>query len=256
MELALRAYEASLVRYRRAWRGTIATGFVSPVVYLAALGVGLGSFVNRSGNVPGGAHSYLAFVAPGLLAATAMQIASTESSYPVLAGIRWWGTYPAMLATPLRVRDIVAGHQLFVTTRVTFSAAVYLGVIAAFDGIQSGLAPLALPAAVLVGLAFSMPIAAIAAHARTDNAFAPLFRFVIVPMFLFSGTFYPITRLPEPLQWVAYATPLWHGVELCRDLTLGPAGALADLGHAGYLALWAAVGFALALRTHERRLRQ
>lgn len=255
MELPLRAYEASLFRFRRSWRGSIATGFVSPVLYLAALGVGLGSIVNHAHHVPGGAASYLPFVAPGLLAATAMQIASVESSYPVLAGIKWWGTYPAMLATPLRVRDIVVGHQLFVTTRVLVSSTLYLAVIAAFGGIESWLAPLALPAAVLTGLAFSTPIAAFAARAQNDSVFAALFRFGIVPMFLFSGTFYPVTRLPEALQWVAFATPLWHGVELCRDLTLGPAPLLDDLGHVGYLLLWSIVGAVVALRTHERRLR-
>ena len=183
-----------------------------------------------------------------------MQIGAIESSYPVLAGIKWWGTYPAMLATPLRVRDLVGGHQLFVATRVLLSSTVYLGIIAAFGGVQSWLAPAALAGALLTGLAFAGPISAFAAHAQNDNGFAALFRFGIVPMFLFSGTFYPVTRLPEALQWLAYATPLWHGVELCRDLTLGPASALADLGHAAYLLLWAAAGVALSLRTHARRL--
>jgi lipooligosaccharide transport system permease protein len=75
-----------------------------------------------------------------------------------------------------------------------------------------------------------------------------------MPMFLFSGTFYPVSRLPEVLQWLAYATPLWHGVELCRDLVLGHAHVLADLGHAGYLLLWALVGLAVAVRTHRERL--
>ena len=251
--LPLRAYEASIVRFRRSWRGSIATGFISPVLYLAALGVGLGTFVNRSAHAPGGG-SYLSFVAPGLVAATAMQIASVESSYPVMAGIKWWGTYPAMLATPLRIRDLVFGHQLFVATRVLLSTVMYLAVIAAFGGIHSGLTPLAVFGALLTGLAFSGPIAAYAAHAKNDGAFAPMFRFAIVPMFLFSGTFYPVTRLPGALQWVAYATPLWHGVELCRDLTLGPAHALDDLGHAGYLLVWGVAGVLLALRTHRRRL--
>jgi lipooligosaccharide transport system permease protein len=252
--LTLRVYEASLYRFRRSWRGSIATSFISPVLYLAALGVGLGTFVNRSAHVPGGAGSYLPFVAPGLLAATAMQIASVESTYPVLAAIKWWGTYPAMLATPLRTRDLVFGHQLFVATRVLLSAIVYLGVIAGFGGIESGLAPLALPAALLTGLAFAAPISAYASWAKNDGAFAAMFRFAIVPMFLFSGTFYPVTLLPTALEWLAYATPLWHGVELCRDLTLGPAHAVADLGHVAYLSAWAACGLAASLRLHRRRL--
>jgi lipooligosaccharide transport system permease protein len=251
MQLALRAFEGSLVRYRRSWRGTIATSAISPVLYLAALGVGLGTYVNRTGAIPGG--DYLDFVAPGLLAATAMQIASIESSYPIWAGIKWWGTYPSMLATPLRVRDIVIGHQLFVALRVFGSATVYLIVIAAFGGIESPLAVFALPAAMLVGLAFSTPIAGYAALVEHDSGFAAMFRFAIVPMFLFSATFYPLSRLPEPLQLVAYVTPLWNGVELCRDLTLGRVNP-DDLFHVAYLLTLLVAGFIWALHTHRSRL--
>jgi lipooligosaccharide transport system permease protein len=253
MEHALRSYESFLLQYRRAWRGSLATSIVSPLLYLAALGVGLGNFVGRSGSAPGGG-SYVDFVAPGLLAAAAMQIAAGESTWPVLAGIKWRGTYLAMLATPLRVRDVLLGQQLFVATRLAISSVMYLAAIAAFGGVNSAYGVLALPAALLVGFAFSLPCVALAAVVQTDAAFAALFRFGIVPMFLFSGTFFPVTRLPEVLQWVAYATPLWHGVELCRDLTSGNVQALADLGHAGYLGAWAAIGLALAFRTHRRRL--
>jgi lipooligosaccharide transport system permease protein len=183
-----------------------------------------------------------------------MQIAASESTWPVLAGIKWRGTYLAMLATPLRVRDVLFGHQLFVATRVAVSSAFYLAVIAAFGGVDSAYGALAFPAALLIGLAFSLPCVAFAGVVETDAPFAALFRFVIVPMFLFSGTFYPVTRLPEVLQWVAYATPLWHGVELCRDLASGDVRALPELGHAAYLAAWAVLGLVVALRTHRRRL--
>jgi lipooligosaccharide transport system permease protein len=253
MGLALRSYESYLIQYRRAWRGSVATSIISPVLYLSALGVGLGTFVNRSGSTPGGS-SYLSFVAPGLLAATAMQVATGESTWPVHAAIKWRGTYFAMLATPLRVRDILFGQQLFVASRVLVSAGAYLVVIAIFGGVDSAYGVLAFPAALLVGMAFAAPCLAFAATVERDSAFAALFRFGIVPMFLFSGTFYPVNRLPEVLEWVAYATPLWHGVELCRDLTTGRLAAGADLGHAGYLAALAVTGLLLALRTHERRL--
>src|SRR5207302_10604479 len=129
--------------------------------------------------------------------------------------------YYAMLATPLGIGDIVVGHQLWMATRVATSSAVYLAVIAAFGGIQSPLAVLALPACVLIGVAFAGPMAAYAATRERDGAFVPVMRFGIVPMFLFSGTFFPISRLPVVLEWVARATPLWHGVDLCRGLTLG-----------------------------------
>jgi lipooligosaccharide transport system permease protein len=251
---AFRSYEFFLLQYRRVWRTTLVTSLVNPTLYLAALGIGLGKLVNRGpgGGIGGG--SYLHFVAPGLLAAAAMQIASTESSWPVMGSFRWTRTYYAMNATPLAAPDILAGQQLFVATRVVLSAAAYLVVIAAFGGVESPLAILAVPSALLVGLAFSAPIAALAGWAETESIFNALFRFVVMPMFLFSGTFYPVSRLPEVLQWVAYATPLWHGVELCRDLVLGQTHVLDDLGHAGYLLLWGLVGLGLAVRTHRERL--
>src|SRR5262249_52285783 len=133
MSYALRSYEFWLTFYRRTWRGTVATSIVNPVFYLGAIGVGLGTLVNKSGTTPGGVN-YLSFVAPGVLAATAMQIAATEASWPVLGAIRWTRVYYAMLATPLRIRDIVPGHQGWMMTRIVSSCAVYLAVIAAFGG--------------------------------------------------------------------------------------------------------------------------
>jgi lipooligosaccharide transport system permease protein len=253
MELALRAYESWLAQYKRVWRGTLTTSVVNPVLYLAALGIGLGSLVNRNGNVPGGG-SYLHFVAPGMLAAAVMQVAAQESSWPVMGAIKWTRTYLAQLASPLGVRDILLGHQLFIAMRSFLTGGVYLAVIAAFGAVRSPYGVLVWPSALLVGTAFSAPIAAYAARMNSDGAFNPLFRFGIVPMFLFSGTFFPVARLPLPLEWLAYATPLWHGVALCRDLTLGRGSPLADLGHAGYLALWTAAGLWLAERSYRRRL--
>lgn len=251
--LALRSFEFWLLRYRRVWRGSIVTSVVTPVLYLTALGIGLGQLVNRGGNAPGGV-SYLHFVAPGLLAATAMQVAASESSFPVLASIKWTRQYHAMLAAPLGVRDVLVGHQLFAAMRVGTSAVAYLAAMAAFGAVESPLAVLALPAALLVGTSFSTLVAAFAAHATNGGEFNPLFRFAIVPMFLFSGTFFPVARLPEVLQWLAYATPLWHGVDLCRGLTLGTAGWQLALVHCAYLLAWGAGGLLLAMRTYRDRL--
>jgi lipooligosaccharide transport system permease protein len=253
LALSLRVYEFWLVQYRRAWRGTVITSIVNPVFYLGALGVGLGSIVNKSGGQPLGVP-YLDFVAPGLLAAAAMQIASGESTWPVMAGFRWTRQYFAMQATPLRVRDIFLGHQAFMASRILATSAVYLAIIAAFGAVESWLAILTLPAVTLLGLAFTVPTAAYAATQDSDGAFVPYNRFVIVPMFLFSGTFFPVTRLPVPLDWVAYATPLWHGVDLCRELTLGHVHGLRALGHVGYLTLFVVVGYVWGLRTYAKRL--
>jgi len=242
--------------YRRTWRGSVVTSFLNPLLYLLAMGVGLGSLVDRDAGPSSALEgvAYLAFLAPGMLAATAMQTAATESTYPVMGAIKWLRTYFGMLATPLEVSDVVIGHLTWVTIRLTMVCAVFLAVMAGFGVVESPWAVLALPAAVLTGLAFAAPIAAFAATRENDTAFAALFRFGVIPMFLFSGTFFPVSQLPAALRPVAWATPLWHGVELCRTLTLGTAGLLPSLGHTAYLAVWAAVGVVVGLRTHRRRL--
>jgi len=251
--LPLRDFEDWVMQYPRAWRGTAITSIINPVFYLGALGVGLGTLVNKSAGADLGVP-YIDFVAPGMLAATAMTIASGEASWPVMGSIKWTRQYFAMLATPIGTRDIVLGHQLWMTVRVASTSVVYLAVIAAFGGVNSIYGILALPAAVLLGAAFTTPFAAYAATVDSDAAFVPINRFIVVPMFLFSGTFFPVSRLPLPLEWLAYATPLWHGVELCRMFTLGHVHVLAALRHIAYLLLFVVIGYAWALRTYAARL--
>lgn len=253
LALAARPFEFFLAQYRRVWRGTAVTSVVTPVVYLLALGVGLGVFVDRSTDLADGI-SYLEFVAPGLMAATAMQLATFESSWPVLSAIKWDRQYHAMLATPLRVGDVLLGHQAFVAGRILMTATVYLGVIAAFGAVESPTGALAIPVTMLVGLSFSLPMAAWAAHSESEASFVAILRFLILPMFLFSGTFFPISNLPAPLEVIAYLTPLWHGVTLCRDLTLGDVELWSALAHLGYLLAACTVGYALARTTYRRRL--
>jgi lipooligosaccharide transport system permease protein len=253
LTLALRPLEFFFVQYRRSWRGTAVTSVVTPVVYLLALGVGLGVFVDRSTDLPDGI-SYLEFVAPGLMAATAMQLATFEASFPVLSAIKWDRQYHAMLASPLRVYDVVLGHQAFFAFRLATTATVYFVVITAFGAVSSPLGVLAIPVTVLVGLSFSAPIAAWAAHTEREVSFIAIFRFLILPMFLFSGTFFPISTLPAVLEVLAWATPLWHGVMLCRDLTLGDVSAGHDLMHLGYLLAFITAGFFAARWTYRKRL--
>ena len=253
LALALRPLEFFFAQYKRVWRGTAVTSVVTPVIYLLALGWGLSQFLPDV-TFEGRSVDYLTFVAPGLLAATAMQLATFESSWPVLSAIKWDRQYHAMLATPLRVRDILFGHQSFIAARLLMTSTVYLAVITAFGTVSSPLGILAIPVAVLVGLAFSAPIAAWAAHTQSEVSFVAIFRFVILPMFLFSGTFFPIDRLPAPLEAIAYVTPLWHGVTLCRELTLGRVELWSGLLHLGYLIAFTTVGLALARWTYRRRL--
>jgi lipooligosaccharide transport system permease protein len=249
---ALRSYAYWLAQYRRTWRSSVITTVVTPVLYLAAMGVGLGSLVHRSSAI--GGVTYLQFIGPGLLAATAMQMAAGESTFPVFAAFKWLRVYHAMAATPLMPLDILIGHLMWIATRIAMASGVYLAVVTLFGGVRSPLGLFAFPACILIGLAFACPIAGYAASRDQDNGFAAVNRFGIVPMFLFSGTFFPVSQLPEVLRWVAYATPLWHGVELNRSLTLGHVDVLVALGHVGYLLAWAGGGSVVALRIYRRKL--
>jgi lipooligosaccharide transport system permease protein len=251
MDFALRSFEYWAYSYRRVWRGSVVTSIVGPVLYLSSIGVGLGTLVDK-GNKLG--VPYLDYVAPGILAATAMQIGTFESSYPVMAAIRWTRQFHAMLSTPLRVRDLVAGHQLYIACRLAVVSGIYLAILAAFGAVHSVLALAALPAVVLLGLAYSGPVTALSAWLERDEGFNALFRFGIIPMFLFSGTFFPVTRLPHPFREIAYATPLWNGVDLARSLTLGSATPWRALAHVAYLLVWVAAGHLLSRRMLERRL--
>jgi lipooligosaccharide transport system permease protein len=252
--LALRPLEFFFAQYRRVWRGTLVSSVVTPVVYLLALGVGLGKFVQTGLIFDGHRFGYLEVVAPGLLAATAMQVASFESSWPVLSAIKWSRQYHAMLSAPLRVRDIVVGHQAFILTRILATLSVYLVVITAFGAVRSPLAILAIPAAGLVGMAFASAIAAWGAYTESDASFVAIFRFLILPMFLFSGTFFPVSRMPLPFEAAAYATPLWHGVDLCRQLTLGHVVGWVALAHLAFLLAWTVAALTFAGITYRRRL--
>jgi lipooligosaccharide transport system permease protein len=253
LRLALRPLEFYVVQYRRVWRGTIVSSVANPIVFLLALGVGLGTFVDRSAELPVDV-SYLAFVAPGLLAGTAMQIATFESSWPTLSAIKWTRQYHAMLATPLRVADVLVGHQAFITLRLVMTTTIALAVITAFGAVRSPLAVLMVPVGVLVGLAFSAPMAAWAARTRSDASFVAIFRFVILPMFLFSGIFFPVSQLPRPLELLAAITPLWNGVSLCRQLSLGDLALGSAAYHLGFLLLWVPASFGVAYWSFRRRL--
>src|SRR5215207_780048 len=252
--LALRSYEYQLFQYKRTWRGSVVSTVLFPVLFLASMGLALGSLVDSSASRGVDGLPYLVFLAPGLLAATAMQTGVGESTYPVMGAIKWFKTYLAMLATPLGVLDVLVGHLLYIAARVLLGSAVFLAVMVLFGAVSSPLALLALPAAVLTGMAFSAPVVAFAATTENDAGFAALFRFVVTPLFLFGGVFFPVEQLPPVLEQLAYVTPLWHGVALSRGLALGTATAGGVLLHVLYLSAWIAVGSWLAARAFQRRL--
>jgi lipooligosaccharide transport system permease protein len=252
--LSARQLRFWLTNYRRTWRGSIYSSVLNPVLFLGSIGLGLGTLVNRHGAAQLGGVSYLAFLAPGLLAAAAMETAVGESTYPVYGSVKWNKVYQAAVASPLRPVDIFHGHVLFVTLRLAMNCSIFLAVAAAFGAVRSAWMIAAVPVAVLTGLAFATPIEAWAVTRTRDTSFTMIFRFFMIPLFLFSGTFFPITQLPAWLRPVAYLTPLWHGVSLCRALNLGTA----DLGQVvidvGYLAVVAAAGLLAGNRCYRRRL--
>ena len=251
-----RVFEYRLMDYRRTYRSSIFNSFVGPALFLAAMGVGLGTYVDASSTAALNGVSYLAFLAPGLLAATAMQTASFEATFPIMGGLVWNRVYHAMYATPIRPMDIALGNLAWIGFRVLLVSSVFVFVTALFGAVVSPLIVLSIPVAVLTGMAFAGPIAAFSATQRTVEKFNAVFRFGITPLFLFSGTFFPVESLPTFLQAVAWLTPLYHGVALSRGLALGTAAdqPLLMLAHAVILFAFAAVGAWAAIRTFERKL--
>jgi lipooligosaccharide transport system permease protein len=270
-----------MTAYKRTWKGSVISSFVTPIFYVLAMGVLLGGFIEGDPDRLEGATSYLAFVVPGLVAAHAMQTAVAETTFPVMGMIKWNRTYHSMLVTPLAVRDVVTAHLLFVLFRLATTCGVFMvalvpfGVFATWWGavlawgaqllvgmafaclvyaftarleseqgfgvlfrlattcgvFMVALVPfgvfatwwgavLAWGAQLLVGMAFGCLVYAFTARLESEQGFGVLFRLGIFPLFLFSGAFFPIANLGPVLEWAARLTPLWHGVNLSRMLTL------------------------------------
>jgi lipooligosaccharide transport system permease protein len=247
----LPVFEHRLAAYRRVWRGSIFSTFLIPVLMLLGLGFSVGSYVDAAGGL---GLPYVDYIAPGLLASTVMQVAISETTWPVLGGFMWVRTYHGMRASPLRPKDIVGGEALYVGLRTGSSALGFLVVMVFAGAVYSWTGVLALPAALLLALAAATPVMAYSATITTDNMFAILFRFAVVPMSLFAGVFFPVDQLPLVARWLAYISPLWHGVELCRSATLGLPTPLPAYWHVGYLGVWAVGGYWLACRQFLRKL--
>lgn len=244
----------SLTMYRRIWRSSVFSSFLGPLLYLGGMGFGLGSLVDAHGSASLGGVSYLQFVGPAILATQAMQTGIADSTYPVFGSIKWTKSYIAMQATPLRPKDIYRGHLVYNTARLTLNSAVYLAIMAALGAARSPWIILGLPAAVLTGLAFAAPVQAWAVTLKQEMAFNYVFRFGMVPLMLFSATFFPLSQLPAWLRPVAWATPLYHGVMLCRGLSFGTLTWSSAALHGGYLIVLAAIGIWLGGITYRRRL--
>jgi lipooligosaccharide transport system permease protein len=239
--------------YRRNWRSSAVSSVLQPLLMLLAFGMAFGSLV-EPGPITGNVE-YLVFLAPGLLAATALQLAATEATYPVHSCFRWHRAYFAMTAGPMVPWQLVVGQLGWITARIASSCGAYLLVIALFGGARGAASLAALGFATLCGLATAAPIVAFTASVRNEGSkFGVLMRFVVLPMTLFAGTFFPISQLPVGVRPLAWISPLWHGTELARGVSLGTLRPLAATGHVAYLLVLVVVGTALAVWRYWVRL--
>jgi len=238
------AYEHMWLLYRRTWRGSIFGSFVQPVLFLLAMGVGLGSYVDRASPDTLGGVPYLQWLAPALLVSTVMQGSVFEATFPVLGGFNWNRRYHAMYAAPLTPFAIAFGQLGWVLTRALIVASIFAFVIVLFGAAATPGIVFTVPVAMLTALAFAGPVAAFMSTQRDTTAFNSIWRFGVTPLFLFSGTFFPIDRLPDFLQPIAWLLPLWHGVDLARALALGTVGQqpLLHLAHVLILVTGAVAG--------------
>ena len=249
MARALVARNARAVRH--GWV-TVVSGFFEPVFYLFSLGVGLGALVGDVVPDGGTPVPYAQFVGPALLAASAMNGAVYDSTFNVYLKLKYLKLYDSVLATPLGPRDVAVGEVTWALLRGQVYAAAFLLVLLAAGLVRSWWALAALPAAALIGFAFAAVGMAATTWMRSWLDFDYV-QLAVLPLFLFSATFYPLSTYGEPLSWVVQATPLYHGVELVRGLVLGQVG-LSLLGHVAYLAVMGLAGLVVAARRIERLL--
>jgi lipooligosaccharide transport system permease protein len=249
----LRVVEREARVYFRLWRGLAFSIFVQPALYLAAMGLGLGTLIDaHSGNVAG--LDYLDFVAPGLLVASTMQLSVGEGMWPVLAGVKWIRFFHGVVATPIRPAELYGGYVLWVAIRSVLGSSAFLLVAVLLGAVSSPWAILAIPIAALCAAAFVAPVAAFSMTQDSDLTFPMIMRLGVLPLFLFSGTFFPISELPAGVRPLAALSPLWHAVELARDAMTGQFSVLADVVHVAVLVACVAVGAFWGVRTFTRRL--
>ncbi|WP_026422572.1 ABC transporter permease [Actinokineospora inagensis] len=239
--------------YRRHWTASLLASGLQPVLFLAAMGIGFGSQV-RPGPLTDGVP-YLAYVAPTILVSGLITVGVTEAGLPVLSGFKWKQDYWAVASSPVSSGQLFGAELVWIALRLTFGAAVYLVVAAVAGGWTSAGALLVPPIAILAGVACAAPVMAFAATTKGDgHVFAAVNRFVVMPMTLFAGTFFPVERLPLPVRPLAWISPLWHGNELVRGAALGGLRWWPALGHLAVLVALLVVGIALGRRAFQRRL--
>jgi lipooligosaccharide transport system permease protein len=252
----VRVWESEFAVYRKIWHSHVLLAFVQPLLYLIGMGLGVGALidVNADSSTSLDGLTYFEFLAPALLATTAMISAGQASLWQVLDGFFWGNRYRAMAATPLKPNDVASGLTLWHATRTLIGVAGVAAVLVLFDDTRSWGLLVAVPAAVLTGLAFALPITAWSSTRYGGGSFPTIIRFGLLPMFLFGGAFFQIEELPGWLQPIAYVTPLWHGIELCRGAVIDSVSAGNVGAHLAVLGVYIIGGWAACRITFARRL--
>lgn len=245
-------------RVMRSYAQTVVvTAIGNPVIYLYAMGVGLATLVDANlGPDAVAGVSYLAFVAPALLASAAITVASEEFTYPIMLGFKWNPVFYGMNAAPIEPGQIINGIVISVTARMLVTCGIYYAFMLVFGAVPSPVGFLAVFAALLTGLGFGAVLMAYTATLTEDTGqLAMVMRFVILPMTLFSGTFFPLSVLPGWLQWIGWISPLWHGTQLSRVFAYGAEEPIwLSAVHVLYLAALLGLGWTWARRVAARRL--
>jgi len=248
---ASKMLERNFLVYRRIWL-IVFSGFFEPIFYLFSIGVGLGELVGDVAGPGGTSVRYAAYVAPALLGASAMNGAIFESTFNIFFKLRYGKIYDAVLATPMLPRHIAVGEITWSLGRGVLYASAFLVVITVAGYAHSAWAVMAIPAATLIGFAFGAVGMAATTFMKSWQDF-DLVNMVTLPLFLFSGTFYPLDVYPEVFQVITKVSPLYHGVELIRALTLG-AFDISIVGHVGFLVAMGLAGMAVVNRRLNKLL--
>ena len=245
--------QRNLLVYKYTWM-VIFTGFFEPLFYLLGIGFGVGAMVSPINGI-----SYIAFVAPGLLASSCMNGAITDGFFNIFFKLHFQKTYDGILSTPMRVPDVAFGEMLWALTRGSLYAAAFLVVLLVLGEktgrpiLLSKWSLLAWPAAVLTAASFSAMSLCLASIVRKVQDFDMVVGLLVMPMFLFSGIFVPIERFPAPVQWIMQSTPLYHAVSMLRQITTGTIDGTI-VGHLAYLVVGGVAAFSVAMYRLERAL--
>ena len=226
---AFRVWQRNITIFRKYWKTIMFPNLFEPLLYLAALGLGLGAFIQEGGI---GGQSYVQYIAPGLLASNAMFAASFESTFNTFVKLKIDRIYDAIITTPVNAEDVVAGEYLWAGTRAALYGTGFLAMLAAlgfiFDEplITSPWAVFIPPMLLVIGIMFSVMGTLFTSLIQRIDLYAYYFTLVVTPLFLFSGIFFPIQNFPAPVPQIAWFTPLYHAVNVCRGLATGPSPAV------------------------------